>query len=88
MSDDLRQRTRRVLAIAICAPVAFVLAYPWLCCLLPSRVEEWTDLPRDLIGFLVVDAVVTAVALGGRGEGVIRPAILLTTAAFLVAFET
>ena len=63
MSGALRQRTRRVLATAICAPVAFVLAYPWLCCLLPLRAEEWTDLPRDLIGFLAVDAAVTAGAL-------------------------
>ena len=62
----LQRRTRIVLATATVAPVAFVLAYPWLCRLLPERVEEWSDLPRDLIGFLVIDAVVTLLVLIGR----------------------
>ena len=59
----MRRRTRIVLAAAVCAPVAFLLAYPWLCRLLPLRVEEWSDLPRDLLAFLVLDAGVTAAAL-------------------------
>jgi len=65
----LQRRTRVVLGTALVAPVAFLLAYPWLCGLLPERVDEWTDLPRDLIGFLAVDAVVTAVVLIGRRRG-------------------
>ena len=65
MNGPVRQRTRIVLAAAAVAPVAFVLAYPWLCGLLPERVEEWTDLPRDLIGFLAVDAAVAALVLLG-----------------------
>ena len=59
----LQPRTRVVLATALMAPVAFVLAYPWLCRLLPLQVEEWTDFPRDLIGFLAADALVAVVAL-------------------------
>ena len=59
----LQRRTRIVLGSALGAPVAFVLAYPWLCRLLPLQVEEWTDLPRDLIGFLAADAAVTVAVL-------------------------
>lgn len=65
MSGPVRQRTRVVLAAGAVAPVVFLLAYPWLCCLLPLRVEEWTDLPRDLMGFLAVDAAVLVLVLVG-----------------------
>lgn len=62
----LQRRTRLVLAVALVSPVVFLVLYPWACLLLPLRVQEWADLPRDLMGFLAADAAAAGIALAVR----------------------
>ncbi len=60
-------RTRVVLALMAGLPVAFLVAYPLVFAWLPLQWQEWADLPRDWMVFVVVECGI----LGGI-EGVIR----------------
>ncbi len=67
----LQRGTRLILGLALGAPVAFLIAYPWICMMLPIQVQEWADLPRDLMGFVAADAAVAVVCyaiMRGRGR--------------------
>lgn len=60
----LQRRTRITLAVLVLAPVGFLIAYPWLTLLVPEPACEWTDLPRDLLAFVLLEVVVAGVVLG------------------------
>jgi hypothetical protein len=54
----LQSRTRVVLALMAGLPVAFLLLYPLAFGLLPIQWQEWADLPRDWMVFVMGECVI------------------------------